>query len=61
MHDCLNPIHLRHHHVHQNAVDLLLIQDFQRFQSVIGFKYFIPFAFQINFDRVGDFMIVVHD
>ena len=61
MHDRLNAIHLRHHHVHQNAVDLLLIQDFQGFHAIIGFKNFIAFALQINFNRVGNFMIIVHN
>ena len=43
-----------HHDIQEHQVDLLLFQDLQSVQGIVGLKYFISVADQVDLHQVRD-------
>ena len=51
----------RYHHIHNGKVDFLPVNNFQPFDSIRSFEYFIALTFQINLDSVPNLFVVLDD
>lgn len=56
-----DPVHVGHHHVHEDEMDLPLLHDLQRFQSVVSVIGLVPVAGEVDVQGGYDIPVIITD
>ena len=59
--DRMNSVHLRHHQVNDQKMNLFLLHDLQRLFSVVSLQHSVAFLAEVDLDRIRDLLLIVTD